>query len=85
MLINIGSFGSRLTWEQRVPDAVWTKVTFDKVDWDISGGFDVSAGAFVVGQRARFRLSAGLRLLAPDVRLSTSSCCYVRAASPSTY
>jgi hypothetical protein len=67
MGMHIGSFGSRLTREQRVPDAVWTKVIFDKVDWDTGGGFDVATGGFVVGQKAKFSLSAGVRLLAPDV------------------
>ena len=67
MGMHIGSFGSRLTREQRGPDAVWTKVIFDKVDWDTGGGFDVATGGFVVGQRAKFSLSAGVRLLAPDV------------------
>jgi hypothetical protein len=32
MGINMGSFGSRLIREQRIPDAVWTKVVFDGVD-----------------------------------------------------
>ncbi len=67
MGIDIGSFGSRLTREQRVPDAVWTKVNFDEADWDASGGFDAATGGFVVGQRAKFHLAAGVRLLAPDV------------------
>ena len=67
MGIDIGSFGSRLTREQRVSDAVWTKVNFDEADWDASGGFDAATGGFVVGQRAKFHFAAGVRLLAPDV------------------
>jgi hypothetical protein len=65
---NIGSFGSRLIREQRVPDGVWSKVVFDEVDWDTGGGFDVATGGFVVGQRAKFHFAAGVRFLAPDVR-----------------
>jgi hypothetical protein len=65
--IDIGPFGSRLTREQRVPDAVWTQVTFDEVDWDTGGGFDADTGGFFVGQRAKFNFAAGVRLLAPDV------------------
>ena len=67
MGINIGSFGSRLTREQRVPDAVWTKADFDEVVWDTGGGFDAATDGFVVGQRAKFHFAAGVRLLAPDV------------------
>jgi hypothetical protein len=67
MGINMGSFGSRLIREQRIPDAVWTKVVFDGVDWDTDGGFDTFTGKFVVGQEATFHLAAGVRFLAPDV------------------
>jgi len=67
MGINMGSFGSRLIREQRIPDAVWTTVFFDGVDWDTDGGFDAFTGKFVVGQEATFHLAAGVRFLAPDV------------------
>jgi cystathionine beta-lyase family protein involved in aluminum resistance len=50
-----------------VPDAVWTEVAFDEVDWDNGGGFDAATGGFVAGQRAKFHFAAGVRLAAPDV------------------
>ncbi len=50
----MGSFGSRLTREQEVPDAVWIEVAFDEVDRDTGGRFDAATGGFVAGQRAKF-------------------------------
>lgn len=64
---NIGSFGARLTREQRVPDVVLTKVLFDEVDRDTDGGFDTDTGGFTAGRAARFHFAAGARFLAPDV------------------
>jgi hypothetical protein len=65
--VNIGSFGARHIREQRIPDAVWTRVGFDKVDWDTTGGFDTSTGGFTAARTAKFHLAAGVRFLVPPV------------------
>jgi hypothetical protein len=65
--VSIGSFGARRIRDQRVADAVWTRVVFDEVDWDTDGGFDTDTGGFTAGRAAKFHFAAGVRLLAPDV------------------
>ncbi len=67
MSINMGSFGVRLTRDQTVGDAVWTKILFNEVSWDTIGGFDPGTGGYTVGRAGKFHFAAGVRFLAPDV------------------
>jgi hypothetical protein len=67
MRTNIGSFGARLTRDQTVADGVWTKVAFNEVGWDTTGGFDPDTGGYMAGHAGKLHFATGVRFLAPDV------------------
>jgi hypothetical protein len=63
--VNMGSFGVILTRDQTVPDVAWTKIVFDKVEWDTVGRFDLRAGCFEAERDGKYYFMAGARLLVP--------------------
>ena len=62
---NIGSFGVILTGDLTVPDFTWTKIAFDKAEWDTSRGFDLREGCFKAEHAGKYHFAAGARLLIP--------------------
>lgn len=67
MSVNMGSFGAILTGDQTVPDFTWTKIAFDKAEWDTGRRFELHTSCFKAGHDGKYHFAAGVRLLTPTV------------------
>lgn len=57
----IGSFSAYKSVQQNdIPDATWTKVTFDTKDWDVNGWYDTSNSKYTPKNAGYYRLTGSV-------------------------